>query len=498
MASFSSHLSQQQPVPLSKRLLFPQLPTNELPPLLATPSTPPELTAELYDFIALALRAFVNPWWTKISRYDKEFLPEITRILTVVVRSLEDRILNTDLAPLVYHDIPVILVQHYRDYRNAAAKVGTSYASGGSLSLPHLFHHLQPHIALSPDGKLDPEYFRQVIDHILKECLPPEHYAPESERFIVREVILKVVLNDILPKITQPWFINKLILDNLDQSQRELKSVKVASPPSSSPFSFHTLLVMLLSAIQSISGGCLAMVTAYKQAMNTIKRVNMTPRRVSSPRPPQPQPQDSPPAAPAYQPRPAMDPLSVSPVPSMHSSISSIPKSPINSVAPKQPVVEQDDYAYFPLVMAGEIFTTSERFAATAVMNVLFMLSSCFTLFLDRLLPFLLMNFLSTAFLLKTTRTAKRTMFPNGYPAPPPVDPTPEEQAEIRANLIAWRGQGASAHFIPFFLGPDPSVALGAALDPLSSVPCNMHLAVMILDRVLVCLFPGLVQNRVS
>ena len=34
-------------------------------------------------------------------------------------------------------------------------------------------------------------------------------------------------------------------------------------------------------------------------------------------------------------------------------------------------------------------------------------------------------------------RTAKRTLFPNGYLAPPPIDPTPEEQVVIRERLAA-------------------------------------------------------------
>ena len=34
-------------------------------------------------------------------------------------------------------------------------------------------------------------------------------------------------------------------------------------------------------------------------------------------------------------------------------------------------------------------------------------------------------------------RIAMRTLFPNGYLAPPPVDPTPEEQAVIREHLVA-------------------------------------------------------------
>jgi hypothetical protein len=227
----STTKTSQQHVSLSRRLLFPQLPpSSDLPPLLASPSIPPELTSELYDFIALALRAFVNPWWSKITRYDKEFLPEVTRILIFFIRALEARILATDLSPLVFRDIPILITQHYRDFRTAESKLGTSYATGGASPLPHLFHHLQPHMALCPDGSIDQEYFRLVIDHILKTCLPPEDYQSDAERFIIREIALKVLLQDIIPKVSQPWFIHKTILDLLGPGHDELLSQKVSLP----------------------------------------------------------------------------------------------------------------------------------------------------------------------------------------------------------------------------------------------------------------------------
>lgn len=203
-----------KPVTLAKRLLFPALPADtDLPPLLVSPAASPELNVELYDFVALALRAYVNPWWTKITRYDKEFLPEINRILTVVFRALETRLVATDLSPLVFRDLPTLFTQHWTDYRNAQAKLHTSYASGGAASLPQLFHQMQPHMAVSAEGLIDPVYVRQAVDHILKSCFPPEDYDPETERYIVREVILKVLVGSVLPRVTQPWFVHKTILD---------------------------------------------------------------------------------------------------------------------------------------------------------------------------------------------------------------------------------------------------------------------------------------------
>ena len=198
--------------PLAHRLLFPSLPPDaQLPPLVASP----ELSAELYDLVALSLRAYVVPWWSKLSRYDKQFLPQITRILTTLIHHLDRRIHAAPIAPLLCAHVPAIITQHYIDYRNAHDKLGTSYATGAAASLPRLFHQLQPHIAVSADGCLDPEYFRQLIDHILEVCLPPEDFQPEAERFIIREIILKVLLTDVIPKVSQPWFIQKSILDLL-------------------------------------------------------------------------------------------------------------------------------------------------------------------------------------------------------------------------------------------------------------------------------------------
>lgn len=212
---------------LAKRLLFPHLsPDAEVPPLLNSPNLPPELNAEIYDFIALALRAFVNPWWTKISRYDKEFLVQINQVITQVVRSLETRLSKTDLSPLVFRDLPTLVTQHYQDYHLARAKLNTSYSAGGAVPLPLLFHQFQPHMAVSADGSINEDYLRQSVDFILKACLPPEDYDPDPERYIIREVILKT-LKDVIPRISQPWFIHRVALDLLGPSEAATPAEKV-------------------------------------------------------------------------------------------------------------------------------------------------------------------------------------------------------------------------------------------------------------------------------
>ncbi|TFK76884.1 hypothetical protein BDN72DRAFT_830053 [Pluteus cervinus] len=471
-------MTSSAPSTLARRLLSP---SKDLPPLLQSPNASPELNAELYDFIALALRAFVNPWWSKITRYDKEFLPDITRILTHVVHALEARALAIDLTPLVFHDIPVILASHFRDYHNVAEKISTSYAAGGAASLPVLFHHIQPHMALSPDGGIDREYYRQVVDVILKYCLPPEDYEPEAERYIVREIILKVLLDDVIPKISQPWFIQKVILDELGQEEEASHLFKPPSPsPTHNSFSISTLLVIILSAIQSFSGACLALAQAYKQTVSTIKRVNQTAQPATTANsigsnPPDNQPKQS--AASSYSNTPTSSVFSLPP-------IVPVEKPPPSNLTP--PLID----------LLAEIFTLHQRFASSILTTFLTITAAFFSPFLDRLLPYLLSSFLSPAFFLNTTRTAKRTLFPNGYPGPPPIDPTPEEQAHMHSQLVNWRPRGAIVYLFPWVFGPDPSATLGRALEPLSNQHCNMHLVVFLLDRILVALFPELIGER--
>ncbi|KAF4623226.1 hypothetical protein D9613_001993 [Agrocybe pediades] len=464
---------------LASRLLFHSQPI----PLLN--HVAPDLSNELHDFVALALRAYVSPWWSKITRYDKDFLPHLNLIITHVIRALDTRIQLLDLPDLVFHDAPTIIVQHYRDYRNAAAKVQTAYATGGAASLPALFAHLQPHMAISHDGVLDREYYRQIVDHILKSSLPPEDYEPESERIIVREVIVKVLIDDVLPKITQPWFINRSILDligNIDEPS--YIPVPPLEPTSSAS---HSFIIIILSFLQSFSGMCLALIQAYKQAISTIKLVQQSPSR--TPQPPTNPTVSSVPERIARAPSMASAPSADSSFSSAKSVLLHLDNTPASHPS-KQ--ATQHNYADQPLTLLSELVSAKDRFTSSSILSFLTMTTSSMTPFVDKLLPHMLYNFLSPSFILNVTRTAKRTLFPNGYPGPQPPIPSVEEQAEWRAKLVAWRGTGGLALFTPLLLGPDPSATLGAALDPLSDPHCNLRLAVFLLDRILVGLFPEL------
>ena len=147
------------------------------------------------------------------------------------LRSLEARLVEADLVGLLVHDLPLLVAQHYSDYRTVEAKIRSGYATGLHENVDpyvQLFHGLQPHLAVSPDGTVDGTYIRQAVEHIMKVCLPPEDWAAETERSIVCEIVVKVLVGSAIPKLTQPWFAHKILLEVLGppRSSSSLSAVR--------------------------------------------------------------------------------------------------------------------------------------------------------------------------------------------------------------------------------------------------------------------------------
>ncbi|KAI0048407.1 hypothetical protein FA95DRAFT_1605272 [Auriscalpium vulgare] len=499
--------STHAPVTLTKRLLFPHLPpAAPIPHIL--PDAPPALNTELYDLVALALRAYVTPWWSKITRYDKSFLPEITRVVTVVIRTLDARARAADISPLVFRDLPAAIAQHYADYRSAARKGGSSYAAGGATAHAQLFHALQQHIGVTPEGALEEVYMRTAIDAVLKVCLPEEDWEADPERYIVREIVVKIICADVVPRITQPWFVYKTMLDLLGPAEDILKPPDPRprrAVPSSSAFpSWHTIVVFFLSTIQTISSTALALIAMYKQAVHTIKTVNTpapTPKPPSAPAPAfaaadipsEPTSPTSPVTNTMRPPSPLLlsrsQTSSAAPRSLPSSTAESTQQPSIAAVSPLPP----HDLARPLLSLFSELFTLRTRFASNALLVLLSMLTSVTSPFLNRLLPHLLYTrFLCAPFITQVLITSKRALFPNGYPAPPPPDPSPEEELALRAALARRVASILPGPLGTLILGPHPPRTLAALLDPLGSQACNAHLFIVIFDLILLALFPEL------
>ncbi|QRV76140.1 20S proteasome subunit [Ceratobasidium sp. AG-Ba] len=220
------------PASLARRILFPSLAiTAPLPPVLTlgldNASDPAliDLNNELYDFLALALRAFVQAWWAQITPRDRDLLPQITRVLSYVIQDIERRASNIDLSGLLLCQIPTLIDLHVNDYRAAAMRMDTVFIhTSPPPTITSIFHLLQPHVAIQSGQEpglpiISEVYLRQLVESVLRLSLPPQDWESEAERFIVREIVACVVLSNVLKKVAQPWFLQQLVLGLLKPRQ---------------------------------------------------------------------------------------------------------------------------------------------------------------------------------------------------------------------------------------------------------------------------------------
>ena len=245
-----SHLGPQDPVP-------PLLPLDLLdsPSPSSTPVDSPTsastsdgtedlrqgwklLDHEAQMVLALLLRDAVLPWYSKLTP-DRQLLSEIHRILGHVVRTIVGRFMLTDpkrsssrqLAMFLRSELPSILLHHFQAFRQAESHLGSAYAQGLALSsgkrdiateLAELYSAMHPHPALSSssgaslvDGNLSQPYVESLTDTLLLSLMPHEDIAPNTERYIVRDVLVGVLRNA-LGKLSRPWYIVQSLNKTLD------------------------------------------------------------------------------------------------------------------------------------------------------------------------------------------------------------------------------------------------------------------------------------------
>jgi hypothetical protein len=171
-----------------------------------------------------------------------------------------------------------------------------------------MFHNIQSHLAVKPDGQVEDMYLRQAVDHVLKSCLPPQDWASEIERSIIREVIVTPVLGGMIPRISQPWFLHSLALSLLGtlspqryETQNDsclpettLSPAPISFSPRRRPpktcqrlnLSFNTSLSLFSLLVQTLSTFCLNAIAFIQRSRVLIATVNAQPSSPTRSEPP--------------------------------------------------------------------------------------------------------------------------------------------------------------------------------------------------------------------
>ncbi|KAF8470546.1 PXA domain-containing protein [Kalaharituber pfeilii] len=198
-----------QTLALIRRVLRPQSsPNSPLEEILPALTSSPAVDIQLYAFIAIICRDFIFAWYSKITN-DRTFVDEVIKVIAHTTRSLEQRLRQIDLEVLLLDELPALLNNHVRDFRQCVYRHKTSLCP--HLSVPEIFHNLQPHPALKSSLESERIYLKLLSSGILAALLPTEDLQSHCERTLVREILSSLVLWNVVDKLSEPWMLYEII-----------------------------------------------------------------------------------------------------------------------------------------------------------------------------------------------------------------------------------------------------------------------------------------------
>ncbi|CAK9783234.1 hypothetical protein CC85DRAFT_281975 [Cutaneotrichosporon oleaginosum] len=401
--------------------------STDTPSLASQEATLADLHARIYHLIALALRAYIQAWYGRLSR-DTTILPAINRdIVAPIVRHLTfDR---ERVHVLLLTHLPTLLATHLRTLSAAHES-----DAAGIAHIPQAYHARLPlrSVTLAPapssshaeeEYALNPIYLTALADALLAHALPPPEYRSDAERLIVREVIARAVLANVGKRLAAPWFWAELLLKHLDKPAPTLtppppplKGVpgRLGAHAAHALDALVGLWTRLLAVVTLLWNGAIFLTAAWSGAPAPTRNHVLDPWRV-------------------------------------------LVRESVLFLSPVSPL--------------------GLRLALGAIDVIAILLGPA----ADRLAPYLLDLVLTPAAGVKIVTLLERVLFPDGWPGPPPIEPT-----ALEADAMAERLREMLRR--PSRFGLD----LGRATDIFGDAGCNAHLIAMVLDAGVLTLVPDL------
>ncbi|KAK8021195.1 hypothetical protein PG990_006333 [Apiospora arundinis] len=191
-------------------------PIEELLPPLTSRN---DVDLQLYAFISIILRDYVQTWYTKITP-DETFAAEIVQIIAHCTRSLEQRLREVDLESLLLDELPELLDAHRIELlrpRWPGPPVETNHRE--------IYHSLCPLPALSPVPKRDDPrglqsqvdnevaYRQLLVQGVLALLLPTEDLENECLTSLVGQIFSELIIGNLfINKLSEPWMLWEIMI----------------------------------------------------------------------------------------------------------------------------------------------------------------------------------------------------------------------------------------------------------------------------------------------
>jgi hypothetical protein len=182
--------------------------------------------------IALALRAYVLSWYSRISPRDRSLLPSInSTILTPLLQPILTSLYHdtTPLVDLILLDLPTILHLHVTTFREAQRQVALGFGTLGDA-----YHARLPLMSVEKveeRWELSPLYLTSLADGILKNGLSVKEYGSTVERLMARELVGRMVLMGVGKRLSEDWFWYSLLLKLLGEPDSATTKESVQAKP---------------------------------------------------------------------------------------------------------------------------------------------------------------------------------------------------------------------------------------------------------------------------
>ncbi|XP_053502898.1 sorting nexin-19 [Ictalurus furcatus] len=203
----------------------------------SSPDVEMQLDHEIQSTVSKIIRDFVSSWYNTVST-EPGFEDEIHDAMISMAMQLKLRAKKVDRKALTLRILDLCGC-HLQCYVKAkeimAGKAGEDQSVSANESVWQAYStSCVPHPALQSSA-VEVNYARAVVDLLLHVLVPPPHLETRTGRFVVCELIMCNVLLPLIAKLSDPDWLNMLIVDVFTRSKNPVtkpsESEKTTSPP---------------------------------------------------------------------------------------------------------------------------------------------------------------------------------------------------------------------------------------------------------------------------
>lgn len=204
------------------------------------------LDKEIENTVSKIIRDFVSSWYITVSS-EQQFETEVHRAMIAMAMELKHRSKKVNTKALTQRVLH-LFGAHLQSYMRVTESSGETQKRCEGTSDDHVWKLYSdenpPHPALKcPTAEVN--YARAIVDLLLHVLVPVPHLETRTGRFVVGELITCNVLLPLIGKLSDPDWLNLMILEILNKSSgmpppapllkttSSLKSLLVETPPGS-------------------------------------------------------------------------------------------------------------------------------------------------------------------------------------------------------------------------------------------------------------------------